>query len=128
MEVLVAAMVLAISLPAALDALGTAVRGAAHHESQTARRYLVSGRMEQVLAEPAASLDAAALAAGSPKAPTSYSDPPGTSERLLVYLAHYDLDDVDGDLDPFTGGDAQLMWVRVEIENQALGLESVIGP
>lgn len=126
-EVLVAVLVLAICLPPALDALGTATRGAGIQEASIARRYLVSGRMEQVLAEAPASLDAAALAAGAPTTPTSYSDAPGTPERRLVFLARYDLDNADADNDPFTGGDPGLIWVRVAIENQLIALETVIG-
>lgn len=126
-EVLVAVLVLAICLPPALDALSTATRGAGNHETSIARRYFVSGRLEQVLAEAPASLDAAALTAGSPTTPTSYSDAPGMPDRRLVFLARYDLDNADADNDPFTGGDPGLIWVRVAIENQRIALEIVIG-
>lgn len=83
--------------------------------------------MEQLLAEAPASLDAAAQAAGAPTTPTSYSDAPGTPDRRLVFLARYDLDNADGDGNPFTGGDAGLIWVRVAIKNQVIALESVTG-
>jgi hypothetical protein len=127
-EVLVAALLLAICLPPALDALSAATRSAGIHNSSIARRYLVSSRMEEVLAEAPASLDGAALAAGGPTTPTSYSDPPGTPDRRLVFLARYDLDNSDADGDPFSGGDAGLIWIRVTIENQAIALETVTGP
>ncbi|MGH8496717.1 MAG: hypothetical protein ACREVN_11345 [Gammaproteobacteria bacterium] len=122
-----AVLVIAISLPPALDALSTAVRGADAQAAQTARRYLVNGRMEQVLAEAPASLDAAALAAGSPTVPSSYSDPSGAPDRLLVFLARYDLDNADGDGNPFTGADSGLIWVAVAIENTPIRLETAIG-
>jgi len=128
-EVLVAVLVLAISLPPALDALAAAIRAAGINDSSIALRYRARGRMEQVLAETHAALDAAALAAGAPTAPTSYSDPAGTADRRLVFLARYDLDNADADGNPLTGGDAGLIWVRVAIENQPnVALETVTAP
>jgi type II secretory pathway pseudopilin PulG len=116
-EVLVAVLVLAVCLPAALSALTAATRAAAAERSAVARRYRLNGLMEQLLATPYAALDAAALAAGSAAAPTTYSDAVGTADRRLVLIARYDIDDADGDGDPLTGGDPGLLWIRVSIEN-----------
>ena len=127
-EVLVAVLIVAIALPPALEALYAATEAASAQEAQIAELYRLSGRMEQVLADSFAALDAAALAAGSPAAPTGYSDPAGTPGRLLVFLAHYDLDDADGDGDPFSGAEAGLLWVRVAVENGTSVLESVTAP
>jgi len=119
-EVLVAVALLALCLVPALDALQTGVLGAATHNTQAVDHYAVAGRLEEVLAEPFSSLDAAAVAAGGPTVPTSYSAAP-----LLVYLARYDADDADGDGNPFTGGDDGLLWVRVAVEGGGASLETL---
>jgi hypothetical protein len=85
------------------------------------------GRLEETLAQPFSDLDAAAVAAGSRTAPTSYSDAVATPDRLLVFMARYDGDDVDTDSDPFTGGDEGLLWIQVAIEDTDYALETVIG-
>ena len=125
-EVLVALLVLALCLPAALDALSSAARAAAVERQTVARRYRLVGLMEHLLATPHAALDAAAIAAGGPTVPTTLSDPGGTTERRLVFIARYDADDADGDGNRFTGGDAGLLWVRVSIDGQpASAVESL---
>jgi ABC-type amino acid transport substrate-binding protein len=117
-DVLVALLVLATCLPAALSALSSAARAAAAERAAVARRYRVTGLMEQLLATPHAALDTAALATGSATAPTSYSDAVGTPERRLVYIARYDVDNADADGNGLTGGDAGLLWLKVSIEGQ----------
>jgi hypothetical protein len=128
-EVLVAAVVLALCLPPALDALRAATSSAAVQSSTIALRYRVGARLETVLAEQYAALDAAAVAAGSAAVPTTYSDPGGTVDRRLVFAARYDLDNLDGDANPRTGGDPGLLWVRVALENRPLiALETLVAP
>lgn len=126
-DVLVALLVLAVCLPAALGALSSAARAAAVERQTVARRYRLIGLMEQLLATPHATLDAAAIAAGGPTVPTSFSDAGGTIERRLVFIARYDADNADGDGNRFTGGDAGLLWVRVSIDGQpAAAVETLI--
>lgn len=125
LEVLIATVLLVVSLLPALEALRTGVEGAAVHESLAVRRHALLSKLEEVLAQPIPALEAAAAAAGGPGSPTSYSDPPGTDDRRLVYLARYDADDADGDADPFTGGDAGLLWVRVAIEKSPHAIETL---
>ena len=115
-DVLVALLVLALCLPAALQALSAATRAASVERSAAARRNRLNDLMEQLLATPPAALDAAALAAGAAAVPTSYSDAAGTPERRLVFITRYDADNADGDNNGFTGADAGLLWVRVTIE------------
>jgi len=117
--------VLAAALVPALQALQGGVAGTDVHLSSAQRLQRAAGRMEEVLAEPLNALDAAAVAAGSPTTPSSYSDSPGTPERRLVYLSRFDGDDADGDGNPFTGTDAGIIWVRVAIEGSTVALESV---
>lgn len=126
LEVLIAAVLLALTLVPALDALLTAVSGTAVHESYVVDHHRLSSRMEEVLADPFSDLDAEAQAIGSPSTPTAYSDAGGTPGRVLVFLSRYDGDDADADGDPFTGGDAGLLWVQTAVENTDYELETLI--
>jgi hypothetical protein len=125
-EVLIATVLIAMSLVPALEALQTGLQGSSHFVHVVEDHNHMQARLEEVLAEPIDALEAAALAAGSPTALSSYSDPPATARRLLVYVSRYDGDDADSDSDPFTGTDAGLLWVRVEIDKTALSVESLV--
>jgi hypothetical protein len=83
-------------------------------------------KLEDVLAEPFSSLEVAATDAASASVPTSYSDNSGSVNRRVVYLSLYDGDNADADDDPFTGGDAGLMWIRTEIEGTLMSVESLV--
>jgi type II secretory pathway pseudopilin PulG len=132
LEILVALVIIVVTVPAALQAMrigidSTRVQGRSLGVTQRA-----AGEMETVLAEPFASLRTAAAAVRSSTVPTAYSDPAGTADRRLVYLALYDAANTDGDnnpftiLDPNTDGDANpytgtsphiaLLWVSVQVE------------
>ena len=125
-EILIAAILIAISLVPIMDALRTASVGTGVYESYSARHFSLLAKMEEVLAEPYGSLDAEAVAVGNSTTPTAYSDPLSTPDRRLVYLAAYDIDNADGDDEPFlTGTDPGVVWVRVEIEGTVLSLESL---
>jgi len=125
-EVLVATVLLALALAPALEAMQTALLGAAIHEEHAIHQQRMSARMEQLLTQPFSDLDAAAAAAGSEAVPTSYSDSAGTKGRRLVFVSRYDGDNEDGDDKPFTGTDAGLLWLKVEIENTVIALETLI--
>ncbi len=118
-EVLLATALLALALVPALEALEIGVRGGGVHEAEVGRHYRALGAMEEVLAQPFADLQAEAIAAAG--APTTYSDPPGTPDRRLVYLSGYD---ADGD----SVDDPGLLRVRVEIEATAHVLETLTTP
>lgn len=124
-EMLVTALILTVSLVPMLSSLQTAISAADAHASESALQYRLFGRMEEIMAESFTALAAEALAVGSPKIPTAYSDIPGTLDRRLVFLSDYDGDNADGDDDPFTGSDPGLVWVRVEIEATVLAIESL---
>ena len=81
--------------------------------------------MESVLAEPFTNLETAA--AGN-AAPSSYSDAAGGGDRIVVFIAGYDADDADGDGDPFTGVDTDILWVRVAVEGSGQFLDSLKTP
>jgi len=123
LEVLIATLVLLVGLVPALDALRTAVNGTATNEGYVAAQHRLGGRLEEILAEPFADLDAAA---GAPTTPSSYSEAAGMPWRMQIFIARYDGDDADADGNPFTGGDAGLLWVQAAIEDTPYVLETLI--
>ena len=125
-EVLVATFILAISLVPAIEALQTGVQGSVFHAAKANQHYRLTGRLEEVLAQPFSELEQAADTAGGPGVIVdSFSDASGTERRRLVYLARYDADNADADDDPFTGTDHGLLWVRVQIEGTNDALETL---
>lgn len=140
-EVLVAAVLLAVVLVPAIEALRTGMLGAEVHASTASDHYAALSRMEEVLAEPHSLLLTAASAAGHYKTPTGYSDTAGSAQRRVVFIGLYDADDTDGDGDPFTVPDPNLdgdndpytgyfgpLWLRVEIEGSVTAFESLTAP
>lgn len=140
-EILIAASVVAIALLPAVDGLYTAMRGADTYAGETTQQYSVLAKMEDVLAEPMSLLIAAAEAAGDSTTPTGYSDPPGASDRRIVFVSLYDADNLDGDgnvftvLDPDLDGDKNpytgywgVIWVRVEASGSTQSLASLVAP
>lgn len=126
-EVLLAVAILALAMVPATNALYAGLRSTDHFVDSTDEHFTLLGRMEALRAEPFAALDAAALVAGNNKVPTTYSDSPGPG-RKLVYLARYDADNADKDADPFTGVEADMLWLRVAIEGTDRGLETLVTP
>ena len=125
-EVLIATAIIAVSLVPMLKALQTSQAGSGIFVDTVETHYHLQAKLEEMLAEPMPLLEAAALDAGSETVLTSYSEPVSTDRRRLVYLSRYDGDNADADDDPFTGTDSGLLWVRVEIENTALSVESLV--
>lgn len=125
-EALLAAVIVLAALVPALDALRGGLDAATVHEAAVADHYRVANRLEEVLAEPFGSLDLAAAAAGSETIPSSYSDPTGRPDRLLVFLSRYDSNNADGDGNGFTGQDDNLIWVRVSIAGTASELQALV--
>ena len=114
-EVLIAVALLAIALVPALTALSGGLRSAGERERLLVAWGRATARAEEVLARPLHELqqeEAASAGAASAR----YSDPVGTPGRLVVHLALQDGDDADGDGDPTTGVDPDLVHVRVAIE------------
>lgn len=125
-EVLIAVALIAISLTPMMDAIRTATISASVHEDAAVQHMHLIAMLENVLAEPFSSLDAAATVAGSESVVSSYSDLPGSANRRLVFLSLYDGDNADTDNNPFTGTDQDLLWVRVEIEGTVQAIETLI--
>ena len=126
-EVLVAVAILAMALVPATNAIYAGLRANEQFTNSTLGHFALMGRVEELRAEPFPALVAAALTAGDPNIATTYSDSPGAARRL-VFLALYDADNADADNDPFTGAEADMMWVRVEIEGTSRGIETLVTP
>ncbi|MDH3588287.1 MAG: hypothetical protein OEQ74_02665 [Gammaproteobacteria bacterium] len=137
-EVLVAAAIIALALVPIIEALQTGMLGTEIYKSATAQHYAVLAKMEELLAEPHATLISGAAVAGDPSTPSNYSDPPATPDRRLVFLGLYDADNADGDNDLYTVADPDLdgdgnvytgytglVWVRVEIAGSVHYMESL---
>jgi hypothetical protein len=122
-ETLLAVTVLGLAIVPALDALHGAFTGSAVQRDVVIWQQQLATRLEGVLAEPFAVLEAAA---GDETVPSAYSDAAGSADRMLVYVSSYDADNADGDDDPFTAKDAGIVWVRVAFANAPYALETVI--
>ena len=121
-EVLVAVILLTLLLVPALHALHTGFAGSEIHADYARNHYRLVSRLETILSESYASLEAAAAGETTP---SSYSDAPGPPDRILVYVAAYDADNADADNDPFTGTDPDLLWVRVVIDGSVHDLAAL---
>jgi len=127
-EALVSTVIVGVCLAPAVSALHSALEAPAVEVGIVNGRQHLQSKLEQVLAQPIADLDAAAAAAGSPGTPTSYSEPAGTADRVLVYLSRYDGDNADGDNNSFTGTDSGLLWVRVQTVGGTPSLTALATP
>jgi len=129
-EILIATVLILITLLPMMDAMRGATMSTAAHEEFAIRNAHLRAKMEEVLGEPFARLEAAASAAEqggrSFDQPSLYTDAPGATDRRVVYLSYFDGDNADNDGDPFTGVDPGLMWVRTEIEGTRLAVESLV--
>jgi Tfp pilus assembly protein PilV len=135
LEVMVAALLLAIALVPAMDALQAGIMSSTIHESLSVQHFQRLKKMAELQSESFDNLVAAAKVATNDLTPTSYSDAAGTSSRRLVYISLYDADanpftitdiNKDGDTDPYTGETANLIWLRVITEGSDQGLETLM--
>ena len=124
-EVLVATLLIAVALVPMMEALGPGLQGAQIHRDQAGVHYALTGKLEEVLAQPFDDLDAAATAAGDYKIATSYSDT-GAVVPHEVFIWRYDVDDSDGDGNVFTGGEDDILWVRVATIDASTDLQTLI--
>ena len=124
-EVLVTIALLAVLLVPVINALTTSSQGAEVHRELASNHFRLTSRLEELLAKPYGDLEAAALAAGSPQAETTYSEAAGVPGRLVVYLSACDGDNADGDGDLFTGADDGILWIRVAVENTVHDLQTL---
>lgn len=126
-EVMVATVLIALTLVPAMEALSPGIQGAALHMQHAETHYALSGMMEKVLAESFDDLDVAATAAASWKIPTSYSDVFSPEITRNVYIWRYDVDNADLDGNVMTGGEDDLLWIRVALADDSQSLQTLIG-
>ncbi len=124
-EVLVATLLITIALVPMMEALGPGLQGAQIHRDRAGVHYALAGKLEEVLAQPFDDLDAAATAAGDYKLPTSYSDVAATVPHE-VFIWRYDVDNADADNDEFTGGEDDILWIRVATADGLTDLQTLI--
>ena len=98
---------------------------AQHFFKKNRFHHVLTGTVEKVLAEPFDNLDAAAAAAGAYTTATTYSDL-GAPIPFKVYLWRYDVDNADNDNDEFTGGEEDLIWVKVALVDNGQSIETLI--
>ena len=122
-EVLIAALIVALALNTLSDAVITSGQSTQLSQQTIERYYRVLQMHERVLAQSYSALDAEAVALADPNAASSYSD--GTT---AVYLSRYDGDNADDDSNPFTGVDANLLWVAAEDIASGYKLETLTTP
>lgn len=125
MEVLLATLLIAITLVPMMEALQPGLQATEWHQRHSEVHFALKGRMETVLAQPFADLDAAATLAGSATAASSYS---GLTAEIpyRVYLWRFDADNADGDDNVFTGGDGDILWVRVAAADDSQVLTTLL--
>jgi len=126
-EVLIAAVILVTAIVPATEALGTLSEHSAVRRALIQTQYDAIGRMETVLAQPFDTLYSEALATGG-VAPSSFSDPNGTPNRLTVMLAPHDIDNADGDDDMLTGVDPDVIHITVSAALLGVQFRTLLGP
>ncbi len=136
LEVLIATFILAIAIVPAMEAIQSGIQGATVHESLARKHYALIKCMEEVKVKSYLDLlNAAQTAGNATTASSSFDAACKQTEQVLVFLALYDADadpftfvdpDNDGDANVFTGDTSNLLWLRVELENSALVLETLI--
>ncbi len=126
-EVLVATLLIAIALVPMLESLQPGLQGSEIHRQQNEVHFALRGKLESVLAEPFASLDAAAAAAGAHTAATSYSDLAAPVPHQ-VFIWRYDVDNADNDDDPYTGGETDMLWLRIASLDGGFTIQTLLSP
>ncbi len=124
-EVLVATLLIAVSLVPMMEALGPGLQGSEIHRERAEVHFVLTGKLEQVLAESFEDLDAEATVAGDYNIATAYSDL-AASVPHEVFIWRWDVDNADNDDDEFTGGEDDILWVRVATVDSLTDLQTLI--
>lgn len=125
LEILIAVTLIAIALVPMMNSLQSGLQGTALHKNKVEVFHVLTGELEQVLAEPFDNLDAAATAAGAHTTSTTYSDATATIP-YNIFIWRYDIDDADSDGDVFTGGEDDLLWLRVATIDDSQSFETLL--
>ena len=126
-EILVATLLITIALVPMMEALQPGLQGTQLNRQQSEQHFALKGKLESVLAEPFTDLDAAASAAGAATIATSYSDLGATIPHQL-FIWRYDIDDADNDGDVFTGGESDILWLRIASVDGSYSIQTLLSP
>lgn len=124
LEVLIATVLLTITLVPMMDALQPGLQGSAIHQHRAQVHFTLKGKLEQVLAEPFMNLEAESIAAGAATAATTYSDTAADVPHE-VFIWPWDADNADADDDGLTGGEDDILWIRVATEDGQTDLQTL---
>ena len=124
-EILLAVSMLAVCLAPMLEAMAHGVRQQQIQSDYQLTAQRARSRMQALHTEPFTDLRDEALAVADPTVPTGYSDATTVAPRVLVFLSLYDHDNADGDNSAFTGGDPDLVWMRVMTERGDIDYQSL---
>jgi hypothetical protein len=126
-EILIATLLITIALVPMMEALQPGLQGTQVNRQQSEQHFALKGKLESVLAEPFEDLDAAAFAAGAATIATSYSDLGATIPHQL-FIWRYDIDDADNDGDVFTGGESDILWLRIASIDGSYSIQTLLSP
>lgn len=125
-EVIIAIIIIGLAIVPVIESMNIGVQSTRHHEDSLGVYTKLSSTYETLMAESFKDLENAAAQAGDPEIETHYSDETGIPNRCLVYIHEYDLDNSDNDGAGFTGTDEDVLWIKIQIENSAHQLETLV--
>ncbi|MFK8017947.1 MAG: type II secretion system protein [Gammaproteobacteria bacterium] len=121
-EVLVAIVLISlIALPTA-QSIQSALTSARQSIDDANHRFALQSLLETTLVDDFASLSSRAGGSTTPAASSALAD----GETLDLYIASWDIDNADGDDDPFSGADDEVLWVRVQLRGTRLTLSTLV--
>jgi len=126
LEALVAAMLIAVALVPASDAVRSALQQAEISKIQVRQHYRGLETFERAKAQPFSVLNSEASSTGGTSPSTALSDAAGTDFRRLAYIARHDIDNADADDDPTTGTDNGYFRVRVLVDGTGIAFDGVV--
>jgi len=124
-EVLVAAVILVIALIPANQAFRTASTQAEYSRSLLTHHYRAFASLEVTQARTFTQLSAEATSTGG-TTPASWSDPQGTANRRLIYVANIDFDNADKDNNLSTGIDSNIVRINVQVEGTPISFFAIV--
>ena len=124
-EILIVIILIVVALVPMLNSLQAGLQGASLFQKKSKAHHVLTGKLENILAEPFDDLDSAAIASGAHTSPTTYSDLTAPVP-FNVYLWRYDVDNADSDNNEFTGGEEDLLWVKVSLVDTQASIETLI--
>lgn len=126
LEVLVAAVILAVALVPASSALRAASEHGRTSRDHLTVEYLALAKLEDALAASWDTLNNEAVSTGGVTESALWSDPAGPTNRRLVYVSPHDINNADADNNPLTGVEAGILRVRVEVSGTNILYQTLV--